>query len=193
MQDNVQKFEVSELLVGRPHYCLSDNEKDCYDILDNLKIEYERVDFNKIPEGEEDIKLIDNTIKVVGIKNLVFQNRNKSETYLIIMLRDKILDKREFANTYNTSRIAMVEDNVLKDILNTHKGAVSVTELIYDKENKVKLFIDEDVLKQDYMRFHPNNNRAIVRIKMEDFKNKLIPYLKHDINILKLNNDVDKD
>lgn len=78
----------------------------------------------------------------------------------------------------------MANEENLKVLLNTHSGVDSIMELINDKDNKIKLFIDEKILKIDYFRFHPNENKATVRIKLEDFKNKLIPYLKHDINIL---------
>ena len=57
-------------------------------------------------------------------------------------------------------------------------------ELVNGNDSKVKLFIDERVLNTKYFRFHPNENGSTIRIRMEDFRNKLIPYLKHDINIL---------
>ncbi len=72
----------------------------------------------------------------------------------------------------------------LEMILKTHSGAVSIMELTNDNANKINLFIDKKILNTDYFRFHPNENKVTVRISMEDFKNKLIPYLKHDINIL---------
>ena len=78
----------------------------------------------------------------------------------------------------------MAKSEELELLLKTHSGAVSIMELVNDKDNKIKLFIDEKVLNTDYFRFHPNENKSTIRISMEDFKNKLIPYLKHDINIL---------
>ena len=46
------------------------------------------------------------------------------------------------------------------------------------------VFIDECILNEEYFRFHPNENKSTVRIKTDDLKNKLMPYLKHDINVL---------
>lgn len=80
-------------------------------------------------------------------------------------------------------KITMAKNEELEALLKTHSGAVSIMELINDKDNKIKLFIKENILDKEYFRFHPNENKSTVRIKMEDFKNKLIPYLKHDINI----------
>lgn len=55
---------------------------------------------------------------------------------------------------------------------------------VNDNDNKIKLFIDEKILNTDYFRFHPNENKSTIRISMKDFKNKLIPYLKHSVNTL---------
>ncbi len=55
---------------------------------------------------------------------------------------------------------------------------------VNDNDNKIKLFIDEKILNTDYFRFHPNGNKSTIRISMKDFKNKLIPYLKHSVNTL---------
>ena len=57
-------------------------------------------------------------------------------------------------------------------------------ELIHDEQGMITLYIEESVLQQAHFRFHPNENTSTVRIGMEDFKQKLIPYLKHDIHIL---------
>ena len=78
----------------------------------------------------------------------------------------------------------MAKNEDLETVLNTYSGAVSIMELINDETNIIRLFIDESILKETYFRFHPNENKSTVRIKTEDLKNKLIPYLKHEINIL---------
>ena len=72
----------------------------------------------------------------------------------------------------------------LSELLNTHAGAVSIMELIHDQNSVIQLFIEESVLAQKHFRFHPNENTSTVRISMEDFKNKLIPCLKHEISVL---------
>ena len=78
----------------------------------------------------------------------------------------------------------MAKEEDLKELLWTHSGAVSIMELTNDTNNVIKLFIDEKILNEKYFRFHPNENSSTVRISMVDFKNKLIPYLRHKINIL---------
>lgn len=42
----MEKFELSELLNGRPDNIEDVKEKECYDILDSLNIKYQRVEYN---------------------------------------------------------------------------------------------------------------------------------------------------
>lgn len=175
----MEEFKITQLLQGRPESIDSNKEKECYDILDNLNIEYQRVEYNFFPSEMENLMLIDNTLQVKGIKNLIFRTKNKSQFYFIIIPREETFDEKTFRSKYELPKITMA-----KEVLQTHSGAVSIMELVNDKDNIVQLYIAEEVLNREYFRFHPNENKSTIRIFMEDFKNKLIPYLKHDINVL---------
>lgn len=177
-------FRITELIDGRPLKIENDKEKICYDILDELDIEYQRVEYSFFPHDIENLKLIDKTLQVDGIKNLIFKNKNKSQFYFIIIPREEKFDEKAFRNKYELPKITMAKDEELKEILQTHSGAVSIMELINDENNIIKLFVAESILNKEYFRFHPNENKSTVRISMNDFKNKLIPYLKHNLNIL---------
>ena len=180
----MEKFILSQLLNGRPENIEDLNEKKCYDILDSLDIKYQRVEYNFFPKELTELKLIDKTLQVTGIKNLIFKTKNKEHFYFIIIPREERFDEKAFRNKYMLPKITMASKEDLEELLKTHAGSVSIMELVNDKDNKIKLFIDESILNTTYFRFHPNRNTATIRISMEDFKNKLIPYLKHDINIL---------
>lgn len=178
------EFELSDLLKGRPEYIKNEKEKLCYDILDSLNIDYQRVKYNFFPNDIEDLKKIVDRLQVKGIKNLMFKTKNKSQFFFIIIPRDERFNEKLFRNKHELPKISMAKEEDLKELLNTHSGAVSIMELTNDTNNVIKLFIDERVLNEKYFRFHPNENSSTVRISMEDFKNKLIPYLGHEINIL---------
>lgn len=149
-----------------------------------MDIEYQRVGYNYFPKDVENLKLIDETLKVEGIKNLIFKTKNKSQFYYIIIPREARFEEKNFRNKYELPKISMAKTEDLEELLNTYAGAVSIMELVNDTENKIRVFIDETVLSKEYFRFHPNENKFTVRIKTEDLINKLMPYLKHDINIL---------
>ena len=55
-----------------------------------------------------------------------------------------------------------------------------------DKENKVKLLIDEDVLKEDYIGCHPCVCTSSLKIKTEDIFNKFLPKVGHEPMVVHL-------
>ena len=56
--------------------------------------------------------------------------------------------------------------------------------LLNDTDNKVELVIDRDVIQQDHIRCHPCVNTSTLKIKTEDFLNKIIPALKKETMII---------
>ena len=180
----MEEFEVSNLMNGRPENILVEKEKRCYDILDSLNIEYQRIEYNFFPSEIENLRKIDEILQVDGIKNLMFRTKNKSQFYFIILPREERFDEKAFRTKFEFPKLSMAKEEDLKELLDTYSGAVSIMELENDKNNVIKLFINQDVLNKEYFRFHPNENTSTVRIKMDDLINKLIPYLKHDINII---------
>ena len=159
------------------------NEEMCYKLLKDLNIEYSSVSYTE--NEKEDVNLVDNLIGVKGIKNLLFKTRNlKKELFLIILPREKRFDTKAFRNKYNITKIEMVNDEELKEFLNTANGEVSIIDLLFDKDKKIKLYIDKEVLDEEYFRFHPFNGLITVKIKTKDLIEKLIPYLDHDYEII---------
>lgn len=180
----MEDFKITSLLDGRPENSINEKEKRCYDILDDLKIEYQRVEYNVFPKEKENLKKIDEALQVDGIKNLIFRTKDKTKFYFIILPREERFDEKAFRAKFELPKLSMAKEEDLKELLNTHSGAVSIMELENDQNNVIKLFIYQNVLKKEYFRFHPNENTSTVRIKTEDLINKVIPYLKHDINII---------
>ena len=159
------------------------NEEMCYKLLKDLDIEYSSVSYTE--KEKEDVNLVDNKIGVKGIKNLLFKTRNlKKELFLIILPREKRFDTKAFRNKYNITKIEMVNDEELKEFLNTANGEVSIIDLLFDKDKRIKLYIDKEVLDEEYFRFHPFNGLITVKIKTKDLIDKLIPYLDHDYEII---------
>lgn len=160
-----------------------DYEKKCYEILKELDIPYESVSYSK--EDKENKELIDEMIGVKGIKNLLFKTRNlKKDLFLVILPREKRFDTKTFRNKYNITKIEMVTDDELDEFLSSKTGEVSIIDLINDTEKRIKLYIDEEVLSEEYFRFHPYNGLVTVKIKTKDLVEKLIPYLDHELNII---------
>jgi Ala-tRNA(Pro) deacylase len=160
-----------------------DYENECYKILKKLNISYESINYTK--EEKENKELIDEKIGVKGIKNLLFKTRNlKKDLFLVILPREKRFDTKAFRNKYNITKIEMVTDEELDEFLSSKTGEVSIIDLINDKDKRIKLYIDKEVLDEKYFRFHPYNGLVTVKITTKDLIDKLIPYLDHELNII---------
>ena len=179
----MQEFVVSKLKSEKEIFSNS-KIMDCFEMLENLNIPYEYVSCTRPFENNEELALIDAAIHVKGIKNLVFKTKKGNRYFLIILFRETQLDIKKFREEHNLPKITMANEEELLELLHCKMGSVSITELMYDKEKKIELFIEESILKEEYYRFHPNDNIATIRIRTTDLLTKLIPYLSHEINYI---------
>ena len=180
-------FTVSARQTGRPAALTGDRERECYELLERLGIAYEWVEFSRQPETTAEAEEVDKALGVPGLKNLIFQNRNRSRTLFLLLPREKRLDAKALAKSRNITRLSMVNAAALEDLLHTHAGAVGAMELMYDMEGKLELFIDREVLDGPFVRFPPNADGRLVRIATSDFVDKLLPAIKHGYTVLEAN------
>ena len=74
----------------------------------------------------------------------------------------------------------------MEQFLDITPGSVSVMGLMNDKEKRVQLLMDEDVLKGEYIGCHPCINTSSLRIRTEDMMQKVIPAMEHTPQIVHL-------
>lgn len=179
----MDNFKISEVRQGRPKQVSDPRELDCYNLLDKLQIEYQRVDYNFYPTNADDQSLITKALQTPDIKNLFLNDKHHHHYFLVIMDKDEKFDQKKFRHDFHLGKITMSSPERLKEVLNSHPGAVSVSELMYDDDNQVKVYIQKAILEAKYFRFHPNENHATVRIQTTDLVHKFLPALHHQLNI----------
>lgn len=176
-----------ELYKGRPVDESGRLQKEirCYDFLDSLGVEYERIDHEPAMTMEV-CEEIDKTLNAVICKNLFLCNRQQTAFYLLMIPADKKFKTKDISAQINSSRLSFAGEEFMEKYLDITPGSVSVLGLMNDKENAVRLLIDEDVLKAEYFGCHPCINTSSIRIKVSDFKQKIIPALNHEPTLVKL-------
>ena len=70
--------------------------------------------------------------------------------------------------------------------LDLYPGSVSVMGLMNDKEKRVRLVIDEDVLKEEMFGCHPCANTSSIRFATKDLVEKILPALGRTYDIVHL-------
>ena len=176
-----------QLVDGRPESTEGRLEKEIrvYDFLDSLRIEYKRVD-HEAAMTMEACEEIDRTLgegveKGVAIcKNLFLCNRQATDFYLLLIPGDKPFKTKYLSAQIGSSRLSFAKPEYMEQYLDITPGSVSVMGLMNDKEKKVRLLIDEDVLQDEYFACHPCINTSSLRFKTSDLMEKVIPAMEHE-------------
>lgn len=149
-----------------------------YEFLDRLKITFERTDHVSRPADTMEVCAeVDAILQVHICKNLFLCNRQKTQFYLLIMPGDKPFKTKELSSQLGVSRLSFGEPEAMKHLLDLQPGSVSILGLMNDLEHKVRLIIDEDVLKEDFFGCHPCENTSSLRFATQDLTGKILPAL----------------
>ena len=169
---------------ARPEGC-SEKENECYDVLEKLGIEYGRVSHEHIGtiEGLFEVE------KALGckiLKNLFLCNQQKTDFYLLIMPGDKPFKTKFLSPQLGCSRLSFAPSEFMEELICCTPGSASVLGLLFDKEIKVRLVLDKDILKGEYFGCHPCDNSSSLKIKTADIIEKFIPYTHHTPSYVEL-------
>lgn len=176
-----------ELQKGRPADTAGRLEKEIrtYDLLDRLGVEYERID-HEPAMTMEDCKEVDQLLEAVICKNLFLCNRQKTAFYLLMIPDTKVFHTKDLSAQIGSARLSFAKPEYMEEFLDITPGSVSVMGLMNDKEHRVRLLIDEDVLDGEYIGCHPCINTSSIRFKVKDLVEKVIPAMGHDFVKVKL-------
>lgn len=154
-------------------------EVHVYDVLDEIGLTYYRTDHAPV-DHMEDCYEIDAVLEATICKNLFLCNRQKTQYYLLMMPGDKVFKTKELSNQIHSARLSFASAEDMEQLLDIQPGAVSVMGLMNDKENKVQLLVDEDVLKGEYLGCHPCVSTSSLKLKTEDVFGTFLKAVGHD-------------
>ena len=164
-----------QVYTGRPVSPEGRLEKEMavYDLLDELRIPYTRVDHGVAMTIEE-------------CKNLVLCNAQKTKFYLLLMPGDKQFKTKDLSKQIGSSRLSFAPAEYMEKLLNVTPGSATVMALMNDPHNQVQLIIDEDVAAHEEFGCHPCINTSSLRMKTEDMLEKFLPAVHHEAIFVKL-------
>ena len=176
-----------ERIKGRPESAEGrlDKEMRVYDLLDSLGVEYERIDHEPAMTMEI-CEQIDASLGALICKNLFLCNRQQTDFYLLMMPADKPFKTKELSAQIGSSRLSFANAEFMEQFLDITPGSVSVMGLMNDKEGRVRLLIDADVLSEEYVGCHPCINTSSLRLRTADLCDKIIPALSHEPMVVTL-------
>lgn len=182
-----------QLVNGRPEDTAGRLEKEIrvYDFLDSLGVPYQRVDHEAAMTmeacGEIDRALSEGADKGVAIcKNLFLCNRQETDFYLLLIPGSKPFKTKYLSAQIGSSRLSFAKAEYMEKYLDITPGSVSVMGLMNDREGRVQLLMDEEILTQEYFGCHPCVNTTSLRLSVRDLTEKILKKIRHEPMLLHL-------
>ncbi|PJJ27165.1 prolyl-tRNA synthetase associated domain-containing protein [Lacrimispora celerecrescens] len=181
-------FYLDETLYnGRPQNQTERLPKEIrtYDLLDKLNISYQRVDHSPLPTIEA-CREVDALLKIEICKNLFLRNAQKTDFYLLLLPGGKKFRTAALSKQIGSARLSFAEPEFMEEFLDITPGSVSVFGLMNDKNRRVRLLIDKEVLSQEFFGCHPCINTSSLKFKTEDLLDKFLPAIQCEYTLVDL-------
>ena len=151
-----------------------------FDKLDELKIRYSVLEHPAVYTIEDMVQLgIFDGVNIC--KNLFVRNDKGNRHYLITIRSDKQANLKEIASQISESRLSFASEERLQKYLGLKKGEVTPLGIINNSDHSVILILDKDLIGENLLGVHPNDNTATVVLTFDSlvkyidfFSNKYI-------------------
>ena len=179
-----------ELLQGRPGDLTGrlDKEIRVYDLLDALGVPYQRID-HEATMTMEACAAVDRLLDATICKNLLLCNRQQTDFYLLMIPGDKQFKTSVLSKQIGSSRLSFASGEHMEALLDITPGSLSVLGLMNDREHRVQLLIDRDVLDGAFFGCHPCVNTSSLRLRTRDLLDIILPRLGIQPRLVELPNN----
>lgn len=144
-------------------------EQKVYDTLEKLEIKYEKCEHPAVFTCEE-ANIYAGDLKGVHTKNLFLRNKKGNKHYLVVLEDKKSLNIKEFEAKIGEKNLSFASEERMIKYLGLTPGSVSLFGIINDDEKNVKVLIDDDIFKEEFINCHPNVNTKTLTITIDDMK-----------------------
>ena len=104
-----------------------------------------------------------------------------------MMPADKKFKTKELSKQIGSARLSFGEPEFMERFLGISPGSVSVLGLMNDTQGRVRLLIDEDVIKgREFIGCHPCVNTSSLKIQTRDILEKFLPHVEHPYTLVRL-------
>lgn len=152
------------------------------DFLSERGIEYTRYQHKPIFTVEDGQEIAD-ALGIDPCKTLFLVNRQK-QPYMLLTAGNKRISLSDFAGQVGSSRLSFASTDELISYLHSSPGSVSPLGLIFDRDHKIRLYIDNDALTKDFIALHPCVNNESDVFKTLEFINTFLPAVGHKDYVL---------
>lgn len=176
---------ISDITNEIPTSFTSDLEKNVYEKLKELNIEFDRVDNDTVESMEECLE-IDKKLGAEIRKTIIVCNEKKTQFYLVVLPAEKRFDSKAFRDKMACSRVSFAKAEDMQAVLGVVPGSATVMSIINDTDNKVQVVIDKEVVDSEYFACNTGENTRHIKIKTADLIDKFLSNVHHEPTIIEL-------
>ena len=161
--------------------------EDLFTLLDELKIETVTFDHEAVFTVDQSSK-IKQDIPGGHTKNLFLKDK-KGNFFLIVAEGVANIALNKVHGLIGASgRVSFGKPEALMELLGVMPGSVTAFAPMNDTENKVKVIIDEPLLRYDLINCHPLTNEATTTISREDLL-RFLAHVNHEPQIVQVSQE----
>lgn len=171
-------INVSQIITSAPCEFKTELHKMVYNTLEQLNIPFERVDTDEAITMEDCIA-ISKRLNCRVVKTLFLCNRQKTNFYLFITTDNKPFVTKDFSHALGISRVSFAPEELLHELIGVKTGATTVFGTLLDKDNKIKVVFDKEVLHEEYYGCTDGTTTGYMKVKTDDVYHKFLEFTNH--------------
>ncbi len=141
-------------------------ETQLYAMLDTLGIKHQTIEHPPVFTVEEGRDL-HSKIPGLSCKNLFLKDK-KDKLWLVVMPGLKRAHLAALERALGCTRLSFGKPELLQEVLDITPGSVTPFALVHDKDRRVTVVLDNDMMKAGLVNFHPLRNTASTALLAED-------------------------
>ncbi len=158
-------------------------QEELLDVLTQINIEYKNHEHPAVYTVEE-ADLQHDGIDGVHSKNLFFKDKKKN-LFLVVTLADKPIIIKDMAKKIGAKSPSFGKPDLLAEVLGVIPGSVTPFAVINAQNHDLKVILDQDLMENELLNFHPLVNTATTTISVKDLV-KFMEHCNQEFEIIKL-------
>lgn len=176
---------ISDIMDKKPEKFENELRKKVYEVLDELRIPFKRVDTDEVITMEDCID-INKKLDMEMVKTLFLCNRQQTKFYLFITTEDKPFRSKDFSNALEISRVSFAPSEKMEEMMGTKIGAATVFGALMDDAKKIQVVFDKDVVDSEWYGCSDGVTTGYMKLKTKDILNKFLPYTDHQLKVIEV-------
>lgn len=164
LSDRVGVLRVSLAQIDR--ITVPATRQDLFAHLRQLGIATETVEHEAVFTVEQSSRL-ERELPGGHTKNLFLKDK-KDRLFLVVALGRAQIDLKQLHKILGSDRLSFGRPELLLQVLGVPAGSVTPFALINDKEQRVTVILDADMMRHDRLNYHPLENTATTNIGRDD-------------------------